>query len=49
MRPQLVHAQCCGCGHDWEAFFPDGRDEDEAIECPECRQMLGEAQFIENQ
>lgn len=35
--PMLIPCICTVCGHEWEAFFPDGiHDVAIGIQCPEC-------------
>lgn len=39
--PELIDCLCRACGKEWNGLFPNGRDEENGIECPACHQMKG--------
>lgn len=41
--PVLELTRCRACQHEWNAFFPQGKESDNAIQCPKCLQFTGVA------
>lgn len=39
--PELIACLCRACGKEWDGFFPNGRDAQNDIECPNCHQIKG--------
>ncbi len=39
--PVLETTVCRACNYVWNAFYPMGRQTDDAIECPNCHQFTG--------
>lgn len=36
LEPFTAELECWICGHEWQAFFPDGLAPEARIECPGC-------------
>lgn len=47
--PYVIRLKCYmkQCGKEWTGIFPDGFNQSNLAECPECRDFTGEIESIE--